>query len=1216
MRKLIPQFTGINKGVHPRSLPDNQCADARNVYFKDGKVKSRFGYHALGNQLSGTVLGLHEFTKLRTDDSDLIGITENSTYQYNESTGVWDEFAASYNTGTVNQPDAEVEFNAATTTYISSCKLDDTHWAVAFRDEGDSNKGKVIIGTLDDGAITYGSEYEFNAGATTEISICCLGLDATLAFAYIVIAYADTTTGYGTCIAATVTLATRVVVKGTELAFNAYATTYTSITMLDATRFCVAFAANSKGSAVVSSVTLATNTIAAYGAVYDFNATAVTYVSLCMFDSTHIVVGYIDSDIHLKAHMGLVTLPTKIIDFTSYPEYNISAAAAVSSNICYIDSTHFAITADLNTYICIINLTTGNITYGSNQSPVSSFINFISMLDITHIIYTYRDPDNYYGKLKIGTISNTTISWGTSYTFKTADITIQPSISILTSSGFVVSFEDAGDSNHGTSMYYDRLGFKGSGTTWGTTWPDAVYDIKFGTNSLSGTGTPDVWYKIHQPESTTYLTLADDTLLDYLGNTLKLLSTGTNYIIRTSFLSSDDDYFDSCNIIEGLGEGDEKEVVFTNGVDPIKLFDGTTLSTLALNGDGTAPISLAKFCTYYHGHLIFAYVYDAPNWMPQTVQWSYRGQPTYWSTGSAGYSDLIQGDDKITGMRVLNQRLYILKEDSLIECYFTGQTDPAFEFIEDRVKGIGCPHGRTCINTGSMLIFKGKDNIYIFNGMQAVPIGGEVISDILVNEDPDYAHMAFASHLKKENLYCLHIVENGHTSTNLIYVLNYLKNSWTIWEFADDMTAFAVFGNNIVLGDVDGNVYELDYNDISDVAHSFDFVSRSVAENNSWASVCYGNGLYVAVAYSGTNRVMTSPDGITWTARVAAENNGWYSVCYGNGLYVAVAYSGTNRVMTSPDGITWTARVAAENDLWASVCYGNGLYVAVAWDGVRVMTSSDGITWTARVVAEANTWSSICYGNGLFVAVSQDGTNRVMTSSDGITWTARVAAEANTWMSICYGNGLFVAISINGTNRVMTSPDGITWTARVAAEANTWMSICYGNGLFVATAIIGTNLIMTSSNGINWNSVSAPEANTWMSICYGNSLFASVSYSGTNRVMTYQPDNSINSYIETKDFSFPDKNGQEFAIRLVESILTTETNAGSIQISVSLNYGDAWSTPIVINQNTTNSVYEHIQNWLQRGKTARFKVENVSGSKFATESLEIGYEQAGNIARI
>ena len=79
---------------------------------------------------------------------------------------------------------------------------------------------------------------------------------------------------------------------------------------------------------------------------------------------------------------------------------------------------------------------------------------------------------------------------------------------------------------------------------------------------------------------------------------------------------------------------------------------------------------------------------------------------------------------------------------------------------------------------------------------------------------------------------------------------------------------------------------------------------RTSAADNSWLSVTYGNGLFVAVAIDGVgNRVMTSPDGITWTIRTSAADNSWYGVTYGNGLFVVVANTGTgNRVMTSGTG--------------------------------------------------------------------------------------------------------------------------------------------------------------------------------------------------------------------------------------------------------------------------------------------------------------------------
>ena len=213
------------------------------------------------------------------------------------------------------------------------------------------------------------------------------------------------------------------------------------------------------------------------------------------------------------------------------------------------------------------------------------------------------------------------------------------------------------------------------------------------------------------------------------------------------------------------------------------------------------------------------------------------------------------------------------------------------------------------------------------------------------------------------------------------------------------------------------------------------WTTRNSQSDINWSSVVYGNGIFVVVSNTGgTQRVLTSSDGITWTLRnVTSSNalNAWYSVTYGNGLFVAVSNNsynggtgGTDRVMTSPDGITWTTRTTPSN-AWYSVTYGNGLFVAVAATGTgdRVMTSTDGINWTSRSSAADSGWNSVTYGEGIFVAVANTGAgSRVMTSSDGINWTGRTAAAANSWMAVTYGNGRFVAVSNTGTgNRVMTS---------------------------------------------------------------------------------------------------------------------------------------------------------------------------------------------------
>jgi len=56
----------------------------------------------------------------------------------------------------------------------------------------------------------------------------------------------------------------------------------------------------------------------------------------------------------------------------------------------------------------------------------------------------------------------------------------------------------------------------------------------------------------------------------------------------------------------------------------------------------------------------------------------------------------------------------------------------------------------------------------------------------------------------------------------------------------------------------------------------------------------------------------------------------------GVGLFAAVAGNGTQRAMTSPDGITWTAETTPEYE-WTGVAYGAGKFVAVS-DGASGKT--------------------------------------------------------------------------------------------------------------------------------------------------------------------------------------------------------------------------------------------------------------------------------------
>jgi hypothetical protein len=272
---------------------------------------------------------------------------------------------------------------------------------------------------------------------------------------------------------------------------------------------------------------------------------------------------------------------------------------------------------------------------------------------------------------------------------------------------------------------------------------------------------------------------------------------------------------------------------------------------------------------------------------------------------------------------------------------------------------------------------------------------------------------------------------------------------------------------------------------------------------NFWDSITWSPelSLFVAVATSGTNRVATSPDGITWTGRTI-DANAWYGITWSPelSLFVAVAISGTNRVATSPDGITWTSRTIDDANDWRSVTWSPelSLFVAVASSGTnRVATSNLGIptplntpmAHPGQLVVDTPTGNvgigTSTPGYDLDIAgdVNLSGSLRIggvvqtfggsdvsySTVENAVsTWTGRTI-DANNWQGITWSPelSLFVAVADTGTNRVATSPDGITWTGRTI-DANGWYGITWSPelSLFAAVASGGTNRVATSNLGI------------------------------------------------------------------------------------------------------------------------------------------------------
>ncbi len=266
---------------------------------------------------------------------------------------------------------------------------------------------------------------------------------------------------------------------------------------------------------------------------------------------------------------------------------------------------------------------------------------------------------------------------------------------------------------------------------------------------------------------------------------------------------------------------------------------------------------------------------------------------------------------------------------------------------------------------------------------------------------------------------------------------------------------------------------------------------------NTYMNTVYGvawNGVIWVAVGTGSNTVMSSPDGMNWTGRGTPINTVILpgGVAWNGSLWVVCGGGATNRVATSPDGITWTPRgLVGHTSNHQVIWYPHrSIWMMTGTSSNAIFVSTDGITWTSRATQTMGSNRGIAYDtNGLLVLVGTSQTNFsniLQTSPDGVTWTTRINTLTNTvnnFNNVAYSPtlNLWVAAAQAGANSLMTSSNGITWIPRgnrPFAGLVSWVT--WNNNYFIAVGG-NCNAVATSADGINWRSLATrPNENSNM----------------------------------------------------------------------------------------------------------------------------------------
>jgi hypothetical protein len=215
------------------------------------------------------------------------------------------------------------------------------------------------------------------------------------------------------------------------------------------------------------------------------------------------------------------------------------------------------------------------------------------------------------------------------------------------------------------------------------------------------------------------------------------------------------------------------------------------------------------------------------------------------------------------------------------------------------------------------------------------------------------------------------------------------------------------------------------------------WTTRSSPLTTRGNAVAWGNGLWIAVGTGTTDTLATSTDGITWTGGGnPGSSTELYGAAWTGTQWIAVGTaSGVGRILTSPDGTTWTAQTNSFTyALAVAVDPVSGRIVVVGENGLGclIATSTDSTigTWTTQQSGPSGSLEDVAWNGSLWVAVGRrisPDNGFIYTSSDATTWTSQTCPITTNVAAVAW-NGSQWTVGGFGTFTQATSPDGVTWT--------------------------------------------------------------------------------------------------------------------------------------------------------------------------------------------
>jgi len=356
-----------------------------------------------------------------------------------------------------------VIFNSGVTDSKTSIAFDSNSnkVVIAYCDTSNSSRGTAIVGTVSGTSISFGSEVVYNTGSTDD-SVAVF--DSTNG--KVVIVYRDSSNGnYGTAIVGTVSGTS--ISFGSEVVFNSGNTSHIAA-VFDSTNGKVVIsyrdhADSGKGKAIVGTVS---GTSISFGSEVQFKGTGVYYVASA-YDSTNgkVVIAYTDDANSSRGAAIVGTVSGTSISFGSEVIYETGTIQSGTTPAATFDSTNGKVVIvyrdenNSNYGTAIVGTVSGtSISFGTAvvfNSGTST--NFGATFDSTNnkVVIAYTNASNSsYGTAIVGTVSGTSISFGTPVVFESDNTSFCSAVYDSNSGKVVITYRDYANSEYGTCVVF------------------------------------------------------------------------------------------------------------------------------------------------------------------------------------------------------------------------------------------------------------------------------------------------------------------------------------------------------------------------------------------------------------------------------------------------------------------------------------------------------------------------------------------------------------------------------------------------------------------------------------------------------------------------------------------------------------------------------------------------------------------------------------------